>query len=279
MSTRELALSVLAFLDVPADDFVRIAADSGFDSVSLRVGGSKAANPSELRDPGQLACTARRLAETGLGVIDAEVLRLGPDLEASEIERVIDAASSLGARHLLTVNEGWRNQSELVEQLARVRALAEPAALRPCLEFMAFSGCRTLDDAVETAVASGTAVLVDALHLFRSGGGPAQLRAAVERHGTDLFPYIQLCDAPFASPPRAGLRDEAVARRLLPGDGELPLPEVLGALPAMTPVAVEAPTSELGALSPRERAENTMRATRQTLVGADAQNREDGIDD
>ena len=72
-----------------------------------------------------------------------------------------------------------------------------------------------------------------------------------------LLSYLQICDAPL-SPPR-GLRatdplprgqhadagDDAVlearARRLLPGEGELPLAEMLRALPSGLPVSVEAP--------------------------------------
>lgn len=260
MTDREVALSVLAFLDIPAPEFVEIVAASKFDSVSLRVAGSTEANPSELSDPARLAATTRRLADTGLGVIDAEVLRLGPDLGIDEIRRTVDASAALGAHHLLTVNAGWQGRSQLVDQLSEVRVLADSAGIRPCLEFMKFSECRDLQEAVTAAVEADVAVLVDLLHLSRSGGGPEQLREAVTRYGDERFPYVQICDAPIAAPPDGQLRDEAVRARLLPGDGELPLQDCLKALPAGIPVAVEAPTVQLRALPPGERANRTMRA-------------------
>jgi hypothetical protein len=54
---------------------------------------------------------------------------------------------------------------------------------------------KTVDDAVrivEQAQHPAGAVLVDALHLRRSGGSPADLAAVPTRR----LPYAQLCDAP-----------------------------------------------------------------------------------
>ena len=262
MTGREVALSVLAFLDIPATEFIEIAADTGFDAVSLRVTGSRSANCSELSDLGRVAAAAQRVTEAGLGVIDAEVLRLGPDLDVGEMRRTVDAAAQLGARHLLTVDGGWSEPSPLMDQLSELRTVVDEVGIRPCLEFMKFTGCKDLDSAVAAASSAGVAVLVDTLHLFRSGGDAGQLRTAVSQHGADLFPYLQLCDALAAPPPHDRLRDEAIEDRILPGEGELPLAEVLQSLPATTPVAVEAPTTTLSALSPRERAARTMGAIR-----------------
>ena len=62
-----------------------------------------------------------------------------------------------------------------------------------------------------------TSILVDAMHLFRSGGTVAEL-ADVD---PDLLGYIQLCDAP-----RIGTGEEyykeASFERQPPGQGELP---------------------------------------------------------
>jgi hypothetical protein len=57
---------------------------------------------------------------------------------------------------------------------------------------------------------------------------------------------IQICDGPRASPASVDeRRTEARTARLLPGDGELPLLELLAKLPADLTLAVEAPTREL----------------------------------
>jgi hypothetical protein len=58
---------------------------------------------------------------------------------------------------------------------------------------------------------------------------------------------------------------EARAARLLPGEGRLPLRELLAALPDGIPVAVEAPRSGVGGGSPAEFAVRARRAVDSVL--------------
>lgn len=252
--SRVLALAVLDFLDQRPHEMVRIAADTGFTAVSLRVSGSRAPVPADVsREPGGAAGVRRALDDVGLGVLDVEVVRMGPGLSVDEVRRAVDLGHVLEARHLLVVDADHGSVGPAAEQLAVIDEIARMAGMRPCLEFMAFSGCRTLDQAlaVVTASGSGAGVLVDTLHLYRgaAGGlGAAALAVALRRHGPERFPYLQLCDAP-RTPPSGDLeawRDEALGGRLLPGAGELALAEVLALFPDDTPVAVEAPGAGAG---------------------------------
>ena len=87
------------------------------------------------------------------------------------------------------------------------------------------------------------------LHLFRSGGSAGDLA------GLDAAEIVlaQVCDAVAAAPPPHLLRAEALTDRRHPGQGELPLHEVLAALPdgALT---VESPVAAEAGLPPVERA-------------------------
>jgi sugar phosphate isomerase/epimerase len=56
-----------------------------------------------------------------------------------------------------------------------------------------------------------------------------------------LIGSVQLCDAPLASPPPSAIIDEARGNRLLPGEGELPLRELLAVLPEDVPLSAEVP--------------------------------------
>lgn len=269
VSPGSVALSVLGFLDVAAPDFVDVAAEAGFDAVSLRVVGGDDGSPAELATPLDVARTARRLRDTGLGVVDVEVLRLGPELQRRQVEWAVSAATELGAPRLLAVDSGWGTPEPLVDQLRWVDELAGRAGLRTCLEFMPFSRCPDLPSAVDVALAAGVGVLVDLLHLVRSGGDAAQLAEVVARH-PGLVSHVQLCDAPAASPQAGELREEAVSRRLLPGHGHLGVHGLLAALPPGLPWAVEAPTAAHHRTGPRLRALETMQAVRdlqQELVG------------
>jgi sugar phosphate isomerase/epimerase len=111
-----------------------------------------------------------------------------------------------------------------------------------------------------------TSIIIDALHFSRSGGLPEDVRTV----DPSLFRYAQICDA---GPDMPGPTDtpalirEARGGRLLPGEGVLPLKDLVAALPPGLPLAIEAPcraTMELPAL---ERARRAHRALT-TLIGA-----------
>jgi sugar phosphate isomerase/epimerase len=119
---------------------------------------------------------------------------------------------------------------------------------------MAYRSLRTLADAAMiTARSDGGGILIDALHVWRCG---VDLR---ELAGLDpgLVAYLQICDAPLA-PPRDAVA-EARTARLLPGAGELPLGDLLAAVPSTVPVAVEAP-HPAGRLDPAAFAARARRA-------------------
>jgi sugar phosphate isomerase/epimerase len=266
---RELALACLAFLDVDPEAHVTAAATAGFDHVTLRVTGSADPVPAEVgHDPRRLARLRATLDESGVGVLDVEVLRMSPGLTTSDVSRTLEAAAVLGARHVLVVNSALE-RAEATDLLGEIVSLASDSGVRPCLEPMRFSRCRDLREAVATAVPAGAAVLVDVLHLFRSGDGLGAVADALHRYGSGLFPYVQVCDAPAEGPEGdSALRQEAVEARLLPGAGELPLEELVSMLPPGLPLAVEAPTVALRAAAPDVRALAAMTAVQGVLESA-----------
>lgn len=259
-TTPEVGIDPLTMLDVSPPEFVNIASEAGFDSVSLRV---EAASPGEEpwldpRSP-MLWETIRRLEHTGMRTLTAEVVRLRPDTVPSHYERTLEAASRLGARYLL-VNSDDSEIDRARNTFAILSSIASQYGLRPLIEPITYTQASNLEDAIGIAADSGGGILIDALHFHRSGGRPDQLRAI----DPELLPLVQLCDAPLAPPaglprPRAlpggqstdgsDLQLESRAMRLLPGDGELPLDELLDVLPDDIPVSVEAPVLSLRAMS------------------------------
>jgi sugar phosphate isomerase/epimerase len=155
----------------------------------------------------------------------------------------------------------------VVERFGELCERAAPAGVVVVLEFLPIFSVRTLDQAVSVVAEvdhpSG-AVLVDTLHLARSGGSPADLGGVPAR----LLPYLQVADAPVAAPVGAdALRDEALHGRLLPGDGALPLEAVLGAVPDV-PLSLEIRSSRLVEAhpDPLERARAVRAATERLLA-------------
>ncbi len=266
-------------LDVSPPEMVAFAGEAGFDSVGLRV---SAATPEEEPwpiSPGSpmLGETLRRLDDTGVRVLDVEVVRLQPDTKREDYERTLEVGARLGARYI-TVNGDDPDIERAAETFAALAADATSYGLRPLIEAIPYTKVSNLDEAVYIAERSdGGGVLLDALHFRRFGGDIERLRAL----DPTMIGYVQICDGPLAPPenlprpsklPRGQSTDgtdlqlESRAMRLLPGDGELPLMEFMVALPPDLPVSIEAPVLSLREeLSPVEFLRRARRAVEETL--------------
>ena len=256
-------LEHLTLLGVSPPDLVSIAAQAGFTSVGLRISPATDGERPWPVSPGSpmLAETVRRCADTGVTVLDVEAIRLGPRTAGTagtaDYAPVLAAAAELGARYVNAICDD-PGLGRLSDAFAALVEAATPYGIRPVIEFMAYRSVRTLAEAVAIAARSGGGgILVDALHVQRCGVRLAELRAV----DPGLFSYVQLCDAPLAAPTAlADALHEARAARLLPGEGELPLLDLVAALPDGIPVAVEAPSGAGGGGGPAEFAARARRA-------------------
>jgi sugar phosphate isomerase/epimerase len=183
-------------------------------------------------------------------------------------EGFLEVSARLGARNVLVMS-AEPEEARTLERLGELCDRAAAYGLQVCLEFAIYTGVRTLAHAahvVAQAKRPNASVLIDALHFSRSGGLPAHVA------GVDpaLFRYAQICDAgpdmPRGDDTPALIR-EARTGRLLPGEGVLPLAELVAALPAALPLAIEAPcraSAELPAIGRARRAHRALTA----LTGA-----------
>ncbi|HLI16244.1 MAG TPA: TIM barrel protein [Acidimicrobiales bacterium] len=235
---------------------VSLAAAAGYDAVGVRC-------DERLATPRALEETARRLEATGLWALDLEVVRIRPGDDAEATRALVAVGERLRARYVLVVSED-PDPGRTTARFFETCELAAEAGLRAALEFMAFTTVRTLAEALAVVEAAGHpagGVVVDPLHLARSGGNPGEL-AGVERR---LLAYLQLCDAPGRAPTgEDALATEARHHRLLPGTGELPLRAFLAAAPRLA-VSVEVPSDELRARHGTALAPLALEATRSLL--------------
>lgn len=244
-----------------------MAAAAGFRKIGIRLYATPSVGvlPYDmLGDTPMMRETLARLADTGVSVLDVEFLRFEPELPVGIPEGFLEAGARLGAQYVLVMS------TEPLEErtLERFRDLCERAqsyGLHVCLEFAIYTGVRTLADAVRVVKTSGCAnasVLIDALHFSRSGGWPSDL-AGVD---ASLFKYAQICDAVAEIPiAPSELIPEARTGRLLPGEGALPLRDLVAALPAGIPLAIEAPVRATAGLPLLERAQRAMRSMQALL--------------
>lgn len=118
------------------------------------------------------------------------------------------------------------------------------------------------------AICDNLAILVDLLHLHRSGGTPADL-AKVD---PALLRGAQLCDGPNEAT-REEYLDQALNERMVPGEGDMPVVDFLATLPRDLVFGLEIPLRkhiEAGE-GHLDRARRLMKATRASLVKAGVQ--------
>jgi sugar phosphate isomerase/epimerase len=271
MSTtpRELSLAHLSVLDATPPELVTVAAQAGFRKVGIRLSATPSVGvpPYDmLGDTPMLRETLARLADTGVSVLDVEFLRFEPELPKGIPEGFLETGARLGAKHVLVMSVEPL-EARTMERFCDLCDRAREYGLHVCLEFAIYTGVRTLADAARLVKVSGRAnasVLIDALHFSRSGGLPSN----IARIDPSFFRYAQICDAAAAIPTEPGdLIREARTGRLLPGEGALPLRDLVAALPATIPLAIEAPVRATAGLPPLERAKRAWRSM-QALLSA-----------
>ena len=261
MQRRGLSLSSRTLPELGPAEMLSAAATAGFEAAGIWV-------VPDRWDAATTRSVRERLADTEIRVLDVEVLALTPDVSDAGLDRIVEIGAELGAQCALAISME-SDSARTADRFARLCERAAAGGMRACLEFMRFTTVRTLAEALEVVRRAGHpagAVLVDMLHLMRSGGGPDDLQ------GIDpaLLPYAQLCDAPAAPPDDelATLIDEALNGRVLLGDGGLPVAEILARLPADCSMSCEILSSALRERfpDPTARAQAVADATRSFLA-------------
>jgi len=261
-----LSLAAGVFPEHVPETVVHAAAAAGFDAVGIWI-------EPDLWTPTRAREVRRQIADNNLKILDAEVVWIRPGELGSNTFRAIDIAAELGAPNVLVVSTD-PDERATAAKLAVLCRHARPAGIDISLEFMAFLAVPDLASALRVIRAANqpnARLLIDPIHLSRSGGSPQDL-AAVEPH---YFAYAQFCDARAELPPRddnAAIREEALDGRLMPGEGTLPLRELLAALPTGLPLSIELRSKHLRDHWPEPvaRARRVLEATRRyfEVIGA-----------
>jgi sugar phosphate isomerase/epimerase len=262
---RPLSLAALTILDAGPAGQMRAAAAAGWSSVGLRLQPLVETDEIVVGRPEREREIRRLRSETGLRLLEVGVFPMRPDFRFADFTRALDFAAELGAAFAVAPVED-PDPSRRAGHFARFAEAARAVGLRALVEFNPYSACASLGAAIallDLAAAPGAALCLDALHLFRSGGAPADLRKVAP----DRFALLHFCDAAPALPgaDEEALRRESRTARRLPGEGALPLGALLDALPPDVPISLEAPSPRLAGLAAEDRARLALEATRRWL--------------
>ncbi|GGN19737.1 sugar phosphate isomerase/epimerase family protein [Streptomyces fuscichromogenes] len=266
-----LAIEHQTVFGLPPVEFVHLAADVGCRYIAMALSGTPH-NPHgypaySLRDDAGLrARMSAAMRERGVSISLGEgfVVRPGTDLRDSGAD--LDIMAQLGVPRVNTVSL----DPDLGRSLDQFGVLAEMAALRGMETTVEFAPSLTVKDldaavaAVRHVAREGFRLLVDVMHLVRSGHSAANLAAL----DPTLVGYVQLSDNTVRQ--RGSTYREDSVDRMVPGRGEFPLTEILAALPRNVVIGLEVPMlsrAEAGE-STHERVRQCVRAARELLVTA-----------
>jgi sugar phosphate isomerase/epimerase len=266
----QLAVGFLSVFGLPPVEFVDLAGDLGCRFISTVVRGLPLVPlgypPFSLRDAALRRDVLAAMDLRGVTISLGDGFLVLPGAEMRTFTADLDALAELGVPRINVVSL----DPDLVRTFDQFAALTELAAQRGIQTLVEPVPGLTVGD-LPTALAASEQVgrpdfrlLIDTMHLVRSGSGAADIAAI----GPDHIGYAQLNDTTLR-PRLDNYMEEAMFERMVPGEGELPLHDILSALPADIVIELEVPRRSLAlaGVSPIDRLRPCVEAARRLLSG------------
>jgi sugar phosphate isomerase/epimerase len=269
-----LSIEPLSVMGLPPVEFVGLAGDLGLHHIAITLSAMPTPYgypPFSLRDDLALRReTLAALRDRGVTVSLGDGFVLHPGMNMRDLAGDVAVMAELGAQRVNTVTfDPDLNRS--VDQFGVLAEMAAGAAMETTLEFSTGLAIADLPTALWAVRAGGRPdfrLLIDTMHLVRSGSGPGDIAVL----DPALIGYVQLSDVPLV-PTIGDYMEEACFERMVPGTGEAPLLEILDALPRHLVIGIEVPLrSQADAgVGPHQRLGRCVDATRELLAQLDDQ--------
>jgi len=230
----DLILSHYCLAAAPAERF-EAAARAGFAGVALNWDELKAVRTAE----GSLSSIKAHLKDAGLAARQLEYLSLpaagGEKAFDDEVRDAVDTAAELGCEVILVLAlDLSASRARLVHGLGTLAACCGRSRIACAVEFVpavtAVPDLATARRLLAEVASPAAGLLVDSLHFYRSGAPWEELDALA----TDAVRVIQLNDG-TPGPAGPDFAEEALGRRLLPGDGAFDLRRFVDTLAHVAP--------------------------------------------
>jgi sugar phosphate isomerase/epimerase len=264
--TGPLGIEHQTALGLPPVELVNLAADLGCPYLGI-VLSTRQFNPhnyppySLLEDAALRRRMKSAMSDRGVSVFLGDGIVIYPDMDVSDYERHLDVMAELRTSQVNTVSFD-PDLARSLDDFARIADMAAVRGMTTTVEFAPSLSVKTLDaalDAVRYVGRPDFGLLIDTMHLIRAGNTAAEL-AAVD---PALIRHVQLSDNTLRQ--RGAVYREDTIDRMVPGTGELPLLDILAALPAGVPIGLEVPM-----LSRAQAGESTRESARRCVAGARA---------
>jgi sugar phosphate isomerase/epimerase len=265
-----LGIESISVFGLPPVELVNLAADLGCAHISATLTPIDI-NPhgypkwSLREDAGLRRAMIGALRERGVSISLGEGFSVRAGMDVRQRAGDLDTMCELGVKRINTVSmDPDLNRS--FDQFAALVELASARGVETTLEFapgLAVADLPTALSAIRHVGRADFRLLIDTMHLVRAGAGAADVAAL----DPNLIGYVQLCDVPLR-PRIANYMEESMTERMVPGSGELPLRDILGALPRHLIIGIEVPlrSQALAGASPRQRLGRCVEAARDLLT-------------
>lgn len=268
----KLGIENISVFGLPPIEFVELAAELGCQHISTGLTsfdfGVCNYPAYSLRDDPQLRRDMiAAMRDAGVSISLGEGLTIRPNVAAGDYARDLDLFCELGVTRINTVSMD-PDRRRTFDQFAKLAEMAGKRGIVTTTEFappLTVADLPTALEAVRHVGRPDFRLLIDTMHLVRSGAGPEDIAAL----DPALIDYIQVSDAP-RTPRFATYFEEAMFERMAPGEGELGLRALFAVLPADRVYAIEVPlrAEAKAGVSARERLCRCVEATRRLLAEA-----------
>ena len=241
MTQRKFSLAYLSSHRCKPHEAVLVASQSGYDYVGFRLWPNAPKAPQQflIDAPNELQETISAIKDTGVGIFDLELIRINESFNAQTWEALYEIGAKLEAKAILIAGDDT-NEARLTDNYAKLCEVMQPFGMTADLEFMPWTAVPNAQSALRIIKNAGTpknaGILVDAIHVGRSGTTLADLRAIDH----SLLHYAQICDAQSGTHfTTEEMIHTARCARELPGDGNIDLNALFDTLPTELPISVE----------------------------------------
>jgi sugar phosphate isomerase/epimerase len=266
----KIALSPNSLVGVPALEYIDALARAGYDGIGLRMYASPGVNYESVTRPVTGDAVLMRdikhaLASSGLIPYDALSYYIRPNFDLDHMRPSLEFAAELGFAYILAIcdDPDWNRQ---VENFGRLCDVVADLGLTVSMEApVTQNHVNTLPKALDVIAEAGRAnavICLDPMHFWRVGHTPDLLKD----QDPQLFPYTQIRDGSPNSGPGALPSAGPPGKQPAMGTGDVPLAEILDALPAGIPLSIEWSPGRDASYSAAEWAKIALDGTREFMA-------------
>jgi len=258
----KIALSPNSLVGVPALEYIDALVKAGYDGIGLRMYASPGVNYESVTqpiagNPPLMRQIKQALQDSGLILYDMLSYYIRPNFDLERMMPSLEFGAQLGFPYALAIADDreWTRQSDNFGRLCDAAlALGMTISLEAPVAQNAVNTLPLAAKLIEESGRQNAVFCLDPFHFWRVGHTPDLLTTYDSR----LFPYTQIDDGVDTDgPPPRGRREI--------GSGNVPLAEILDALPADLPLSIEWGRPRDSSHTPAEWARIALEATRRFL--------------